>query len=65
MEAEILTDFLRKCCSLRDFYRGSTDKMKERIYVTAEVETVRGASTSSKRRRDADGKGKTDTVARF
>jgi hypothetical protein len=39
--------------------------MKERIYVTAEVETLHGASTRSKRRSDADGKGKTDTVARF
>jgi hypothetical protein len=39
--------------------------MKERIYVTAVVGTEKGASARSKRRRDADGKGKTDTVARF
>jgi len=39
--------------------------MEERIYVTAEVEAVHRASTRSKRRRDADGKGKPDTVARF
>jgi len=39
--------------------------MEERIYVTGEVEAVHGASKRSKRRRDADRKGKPDTVARF
>jgi hypothetical protein len=36
--------------------------MKERIHVTVEVETVHGASTRSKRRRDADGKEKKPTL---